>query len=479
LKETAEVEEATGFDPSGSSGAQHDQQKEESDSQPPSLPGWGSTTDDTSLSQGMSVLGLDGLDTSDRSISEGDALLGEDNNAQLEGVDLPATEANLIDMFPCLKPYDIKWALNKSKGHAAAAVETLLLESFMEENGGRRRGIEAFSESVVHQKSRKGKGKGRRKNRSDRPSESFSESAEGYSTSQTGPNKWQKGQDEIEFLSTHTNIPNNQMKSLYHANGASLTATIKALIKAQHDLNLEPEPMTALQAADLGQEFPTIPIADLIMLVEISEDTPNSTRQLAQTLTVPSRNNTISPIQLEFRLPKIDLGHSLPVAQRPKVLTAMQASDVANTTELIARRNNLFNQASAAWRKSKSNPLMSGAAAYYSDEGRACDYKAKSANSAAADQLAALQSTASQVDLHGIGVVDGVRIARERLTAWWASWGSHNGGYTIVVGKGNNSEGGVARLGPAVVRMLVKEGWKIRVESGAVIVTGVMPKRKG
>lgn len=102
-------------------------------------------------------------------------------------------------------------------------------------------------------------------------------------------------------------------------------------------------------------------------------------------------------------------------------------------------------------------------------------------NAAAADALAARQSSESGVDLHGLGVRDAVRIARERVQGWWersgrGEWvGTRKGGggeFRVVTGVGRHSEGGRGRLGPAVGGMLVREGWKVEVGTGVLVVSG-------
>ena len=93
----------------------------------------------------------------------------------------------------------------------------------------------------------------------------------------------------------------------------------------------------------------------------------------------------------------------------------------------------------------------------------------------------ASQSSGAQCDLHGVNVKDGVRIARERVQAWWdggvGEWARQgkvrgNGGYRLVVGKGGHSEGGKGKLGPAVGGMLVREGWRVEVGEGILVVRG-------
>lgn len=128
---------------------------------------------------------------------------------------------------------------------------------------------------------------------------------------------------------------------------------------------------------------------------------------------------------------------------------------------------------------------MAGAAAYYAEAGRNYNGLAKAASSAAADELVARQSDAGQLDLHGVNVKDALRISRERVTNWWhekqkieGRGGNRGvGGYRIITGVGHHSEGGRGKLGPAVGKMLIREGWKVEVGSGVLVVRGVVVKR--
>jgi len=87
-----------------------------------------------------------------------------------------------------------------------------------------------------------------------------------------------------------------------------------------------------------------------------------------------------------------------------------------------------------------------------------------------------------------MNVKDAVRISREAVTRWWISSTEQRAGgrstgqvYKIVTGQGLHSEGGRGRLGPAVGKMLIAEGWTIQVGSrgnnGFLLVTGVAKMR--
>jgi hypothetical protein len=98
--------------------------------------------------------------------------------------------------------------------------------------------------------------------------------------------------------------------------------------------------------------------------------------------------------------------------------------------------------------------------------------------SQAAEALVAQQSTATVVDLHGVFVMDGVRIAKQRVWAWWNGLGedrkalARQSGFTIVTGVGKHSAGGVSRLRQAVGAFLKNDGWRVETLTGKFYVTG-------
>lgn len=146
-----------------------------------------------------------------------------------------------------------------------------------------------------------------------------------------------------------------------------------------------------------------------------------------------------------------------------------------------------FEKASAAYRRGKSDRLMGGAASYYAIIGRDHVDRAKRETAAAAEALVDSQSTKTVLDLHGVSVQHAVRIATSRVENWWESLGdskyrtgggaARREGYRIITGLGRHSKNGMARLGPAVARTLAKEGWRVEVGEGVLVVTGMVRHR--
>ena len=147
---------------------------------------------------------------------------------------------------------------------------------------------------------------------------------------------------------------------------------------------------------------------------------------------------------------------------------------------LLVARANAFAQAQAAHRKSKSIPLMGGAASYYSSVARDAHAALRRHESARANEIVAQQSKPGEVDLHGVSVSDATRITKAEVEQWWErggrEWSREGkvmvGGLRIITGVGRHSDGGRGKLGPAVRAMLQREDWKIEEGEGVLEVVG-------
>ena len=147
---------------------------------------------------------------------------------------------------------------------------------------------------------------------------------------------------------------------------------------------------------------------------------------------------------------------------------------------LEATRTHAYGQAASAHRAAKSKPLMGGAAAYYGSVAREATAALHEQDAADAESLVSRQSRPGEVDLHGISTQHAVRICKRRVEHWWehegrewALGGKVKGeGLIFITGRGQHSQGGKGKLGPAIGSMLVREGWKVEVGSGAIEVIG-------
>jgi hypothetical protein len=137
-----------------------------------------------------------------------------------------------------------------------------------------------------------------------------------------------------------------------------------------------------------------------------------------------------------------------------------------------------FAAASQAYRRGKSDALFRPVAGVLSERAREQLERSKAVQSETYEALVDEQSSSTIVDLHGVPVADGVRIALERTQAWWNNLGEDRArkaraeGFTVVTGLGIHSSKGVSRMRQDVGAALKRAGWRVRTETGQFIVTG-------
>ncbi len=127
---------------------------------------------------------------------------------------------------------------------------------------------------------------------------------------------------------------------------------------------------------------------------------------------------------------------------------------------------------------SRLGPLGRQGAVYYIDRAREETRASLARTSSMAEALVNQQSTSSKIDLHGVTVLDGVRIAKHRVWQWWDNLGegreriARQQGFTIVTGVGRHSANGISRLRQAVGAALKNDGWKAEALTGQFYITG-------
>lgn len=163
--------------------------------------------------------------------------------------------------------------------------------------------------------------------------------------------------------------------------------------------------------------------------------------------------------------------------------SSVKAIDVAEAVQQANSYHQARRDAAASaaqmHRKGASSPLYRQAASYYSDLAREQARYAQTATSNAAEILVDQQSTYNSMDLHGVQVQDGVRIARQKVQDWYQGLGEmrarklrDGASFTVITGLGRHSAGGVSQMRQGVAAALLQDGWKVRVETGKFVVTG-------
>lgn len=194
----------------------------------------------------------------------------------------------------------------------------------------------------------------------------------------------------------------------------------------------------------------------------------------------PQRRTSSTPVPIIPQYLPRDISPNPPPDIYIGSLNSSAPLQLPRATALLVARSNAFAHAQAAHRKSKSIPLMGGAASYYSSVARDAHAALRQHDSARANELVARQSRPGEVDLHGVSVSDATRIAKMEVEQWWEregrEWSREGkvmvGGLRIITGIGRHSDGGRGKLGPAVRAMLRRDDWKIEEGEGVFEVVG-------
>lgn len=446
-------------------------------------------TEMTNLSQSLASCSIDDKDE-DTSYGTLESNNWEENVA--EELSINEKAAVLQKMFPVIKAFDIDFTLKRSGGRFGSAVEDLLNQAFFEEERLNSRmppiqkGIDGFAESTQEAQARGRRARGKRKKQHRRTSSTPAPDSVSSAGDPSPQSRWDRAREDIEFIAQRVYVPRQTITSTYHKSGASLPSTITALCSTEESaisnpyLNSASASAIDTSARDLSQRFLNVSQDKLERLIRITYPSTASADELVRVL-----DSTHSSVPASQIMPQYSPRPATPPSPTSRNLDSSSTLPVAMVANLATVRSTAFSQASAAYRKSKSKPLMAGAAGYYSSVGRDAVAEITRHEAAAADALVFRQSRAGEVDLHGTNVKNAVRIARSEVQNWWdkgaAEWARQgkvpgNDGIRIVTGIGRHSEGGRSKIGPAVGAMLVREGWRVEVGEGTILVRGRVRK---
>jgi hypothetical protein len=248
------------------------------------------------------------------------------------------------------------------------------------------------------------------------------------------------------------------------------------------------------RAQELAQKYRNVPEKYMPTVVQFTGSIPQWSEDIAVLISKHfAKNPWKQKLDLNYSLtplPQDDIegfetvAYGKAAASRGARPLASKAdpSAYAQAAEKASRYNQAKREAAASAsqlnRRGAGNPLYRQAAGYYSEVAREQGRYASQATSSAADLLVDTQSSRNSIDLHGVYVQDGVRIARERVQAWWAGLGEFKSeqakrqNFTVITGLGRHSAGGVSQLRQAVAAALLQDGWKLQVETGRFVVKG-------
>ncbi|KAK2761738.1 hypothetical protein FQN54_001566 [Arachnomyces sp. PD_36] len=513
LKVSAAEQEHLIFDPSATSGGTNQLSDGDFASDPsPSQNGTQQSleTDITSLESNLSSLDLDYNEGEWRDSGPGTGLertLGQSspNKAHMRGLERMTAQDKITylkEMFSSVDHYTITHTLRKCGEDVDRSMDVLLNIAFFENQNGEDkdekvsipRGVEGFTASSSNAGRGRRKGKNKRNTSQQQRLRPLNSSRSSSQSDGVGSeNKWEKGKKDVDYICSRTSLSAKVVSSTYHLNGASLPATIHSFASSEAEKvsdDMLAQPVMVTQIAELSQDFNTIPPTKLAGLLILSRNSISAAKELAEVMVsnpvllspniVPA-NTRPNPQAIDTPIRRTPNSISTPTPTRSRTMDYSTARNIADSHMLAGQ--SAFTKASAAYRRGKSDHLMGGAAGYYSALGREHLETAKRESAMAADILVNSQSTSRQLDLHGVSVQDAVRIASAKVSEWWESLGDSKyvlggantarEGYHIITGVGRHSRDGTSRLGPAVARMLAREGWKVEVGRGNLSVTGL------
>ncbi|KIX05767.1 uncharacterized protein Z518_03739 [Rhinocladiella mackenziei CBS 650.93] len=473
LKAGAIEQENTDFDPSGTGGPAHGRDVTDLSR---------SNQDDT-VSNGVTSITTS---LSDLRWKDSECL-----GQSLESSSLDGKTAWLQNVFPGVHQRELASILESHEGSLDKATDELLNLSFINQGYDEQlredvpvlKGIEAFAEEAQMNRKRRKK----RKTRTNESSRVGSASSFRHETEYTPSNVWSTMAEDVDFICSRTNLQPQAARSIYHANGARLTTTIRALAireGAAYEGLTEVDPIVEVQIAEFQNQFEHVPRSQMYGLLKLARNIPSAAHELLEVMTAPREVQEPRKLQGVVQYAPLDLKENqLPRSPSTSTRTTVK-NGVGRGTAANHRlaANQSFEQAAAAYRRSKSNRLYGGVAAYYAEVGHDRAKAAQELQAAEADLTVARQSSSNMLDLHGVKVQDAIRIASVKTQAWWdglgdvkyapAGGGPARDRFRIVTGIGSHSKNHAPRIGPAVSKMLMREGWRIEIGHGELFVTG-------
>ncbi|KAM6520560.1 hypothetical protein FSOLCH5_005349 [Fusarium solani] len=476
LAQDVTAEEATGFNPSGISGVAEDLNEETSTTETGSQQASRARDTDTSVSD---------VTSSTASTAYSIPRLTSFNDDSEESKVLL-----LQGMFSELKEFDIKHSLKKANGDFQTALDDLLNIQYLKSTGQEQKGVDGFFQPEANVgKKRKNRKKGKKPSVDDTPSSSSG-------TSTPGDLKEMKRQDEIAYLADRLDLPFGFVSGIFYNKRCASGATAVEILDQYIAQGIETQDEAAKKyAQELAQKYRNVPEKYMSTIVQVTGSISQESDDIAALLSKHFAKNPWTQ--------KLDLNYPLtPLPQEeidgfetvtsgkakmtkplaPRLGSTFDPSAYTQAAEKASQYNRAKHEAAASAaqlsRRGASNPLYRQAAGYYAEVAREQGRYAAQATSTAADLLVEKQSTASSIDLHGVYVQDGVRIARQRAQAWWSALGEFRSEkarqqpFTVITGLGRHSAGGVSQLRQAVAAALLQDGWKMQVETGRFVIKG-------
>ncbi|EPX71771.1 SMR domain-containing protein [Schizosaccharomyces octosporus yFS286] len=410
--------------------------------------------------------------------------------------DLDETVYNFLrSMFHDIAPQRVQYVLYKCENDLTRASDELLNQEVLEKNEGLRNATDAlFAAPNVSHRSRQRKRKNKKPNASRRAPwkddlylSNANKSDTDEELAQFTANKlsfWERNQQLFEKISSILDIANSRVSHEFYKHSGSLYFTVNALLR-KHPLLTETFEKSCQDTASELSKNTGLAFQFCCELITCSKDLQGA-KWIAYAVKQSQPKDTT---KLELGL----LGNEKPKAsQLPSLSRNMSERDDSVETysaeecnrladEYLDYRNAEYAASARDYRRSRSDRLLGGSAAYHAQVGRQYHEKAMKWRGLAMRSLVQT-GTPYSLDLHGATVREAKSIVEERVSSWWAKEADSSPNcihpFRIITGIGNHSVGMEARLLPSIVRWLQQNGWRFEVNHGQVEVYGAIIKKK-
>ncbi|VUC23187.1 unnamed protein product [Clonostachys rosea] len=408
--------------------------------------------------------------------------------------------SNLRGMFTDLKEIDIKSAMKKANGDFQVALDILLNIQFLEATGQREKGIDGFFQPDDVDKSTNTKSKKKQRKAKKRANSIQVDASYSPPSGQPVRAKNIKHEEEIAFIADRIDMSYDQVSDIFYRKRCSSGATVMDILDQFVAYGIQAgDAEGKAQAKTLASKYRNIPDHYLLALVQVTGSISQFSDDIAGMLSKYFvKNPRVQRIDLDYRLtplpsneiegagpPAVDNARTLELKAPLQPLAGSSLSTGTNFAEMSQKAQASWDakRATDAYtsqllRKGGANSLYKQAAAVYRERSYEQAQNSHMLSSAAAELLVQKQSTSTSIDLHGVTVLDGIRIARQRVQSWWDNLGesrvrkAREQSLTVITGIGRHSAGGVSRLRQGVAAALFQDGWKMRIETGRFVITG-------
>ncbi|KAG6008893.1 hypothetical protein E4U21_003705 [Claviceps maximensis] len=403
----------------------------------------------------------------------------------------------LQGMFAELKPYDVSYALKKAHGDFQMALDDLLNIQYLQSTGQQLKGVDGFF--VADSTTKSGNRKRSKKKCTKAMSSDPDLSSDGGLSPRVSAAAAENGQDRVQYIAERFGIPSDEVSPIYHRCLGSQGATVVELLKQYISHGIQTKDQGGQETSDaLVKKYRHVPPEFMPTIVHVSGSIPQFAEEIAALLnkhfSKPAKGKKIDLAYRLTPLPQAEIEGSELVSSGATTTKSSRSGpavkpvglNITSLAEAMSRadthhsaRRDAAASAAQLHRRGASSSLYRQAAGYYTDRAREQARYAQTATSTAADLLVDQQSTRDSIDLHGVLVHDGVRIARQKVQDWWQGLGEmraktvrEQGGFTVITGLGRHSAGGVSQLRQSVAAALLQDGWKMSIQTGKFVITG-------